>query len=263
MESCSAPKRSRAGFARELRRCSALARGRQVAGILQMLLAEPMGVGEQRLAIDFAIGVAQADGAVIDVPAGVRRATEAMRHARRLGPGRLSVDADLTGLLVGATLATKPEEVYRALIEATAYGTRVIVETFEEHGVPIHELVACGGLADKNPLLMQIYADVTGRPFKLSASDQTPALGSAMFAAVAAGAGAGGYATIADASRAMARLKDRVFEPIPANQAVYDILYREYVRLHDYFGRGENDVMKVLKGLRTRVRAGGLAPAGA
>jgi hypothetical protein len=90
--------------------------------------------------------------------------------------------------------------------------------------VPIRELVACGGLADKNPLLMQIYADVTGRPFKLSASDQTSALGSAMFAAVAAGAGAGGYATIADASRAMTRLKDRVFEPIPANRAVYDVL---------------------------------------
>jgi L-ribulokinase len=167
------------------------------------------------------------------------------------------VDADLTGVLVGATLATKPEEIYRALIEATAFGTRVIIETYEGHGVPIRELVACGGLADKNPLLMQIYADVTGRPFRLSASEQTSALGSAMFGAVAAGRAAGGFDSIADASRAMARLKERAFEPIPANREVYDLLYAEYVRLHDYFGRGENDVMKVLKGLRARVRAGG------
>ena len=97
------------------------------------------------------------------------------------------VDAELGGLLIGATLATVPEEIYRALIEATAYGTRVIIETFEAHGVPIREIVACGGLAEKSPLIMQIYADVTGRPFRLSASDQTPALGSAMFGSVAAG----------------------------------------------------------------------------
>ena len=173
------------------------------------------------------------------------------------------VDANVGGLLVGATLATVPEEIYRALVEATAYGTRVIIETFEEHGVPIHEIVACGGLAEKSPLIMQIYADVTGRPFRLSASDQTPALGSAMHAAVAAGPDAGGYATIADASRAMTRLKDEAYVPIPENQAVYDVLYREYVRLHDYFGRGENDVMKVLKSLRAEARAAApaLAPA--
>ena len=178
------------------------------------------------------------------------------------------VDAALGGLLVGATLATVPEEIYRALIEATAYGTRVIIETFESHGVPIREIVACGGLADKSPLTLQIYADVTGRPFKLSASDQTPALGSAMFGAVAAGKEAGGHATIEDASAAMARLKDQVYEPIAANQVTYDLLYREYVRLHDYFGRGGNDVMKVLKGLRAGARrtaaaelAGGLSPA--
>ena len=170
------------------------------------------------------------------------------------------VDADLTGLLVGATLATKPEEIYRALIEATAYGTRIIIETFEENGVPVHEMVACGGLPEKNPLLMQIYADVTGRPFKVSASSQTSALGSAMFGAVAAGAEAGGYATIADASRAMARLKDRVFEPIEANRVAYDPLYREYVKLHDYFGRGGNNVMKTLKALRSPARAGRPGP---
>ena len=165
------------------------------------------------------------------------------------------VDAALGGLLVGATLATVPEEIYRALIEATAYGTRVIIETFEANGVPIREIVACGGLADKSPLTLQIYADVTGRPFRLSASEQTPALGSAMFGAVAAGRAAGGFATIEEASAAMARLQDIVYEPIAANRATYDVLYREYVRLHDYFGRGENDVMKVLKGLRADARA--------
>jgi L-ribulokinase len=103
---------------------------------------------------------------------------------------------------------------------------------------------------------MQIYADVTGRTFRISGSDQTPALGSAMHAAVAAGQDAGGHATIGDASRAMARLRDDTYEPIAANQAGYEILYREYVRLHDYFGRGENDVMKVLKGLRAQARRG-------
>jgi L-ribulokinase len=165
------------------------------------------------------------------------------------------VDAELGGLLIGATLATVPEDIYRALIEATAYGTRVIIETFEAHGVPIREIVACGGLAEKSPLIMQIYADVTGRPFRLSASDQTPALGSAMFGSVAAGAAAGGHATIQDAARAMARLKEGVYEPNPDHAATYDVLYREYVRLHDYFGRGENDVMKTLRGLRARALA--------
>lgn len=162
------------------------------------------------------------------------------------------VDAELGGLLIGATLATTPEEIYRALIEATAFGTRVIIETFETHGVPIREIVACGGLAEKSPLIMQIYADVTGRPFRLSASDQTPALGSAMFGAVAAGPAAGGYATIQEAARAMARLRDLVYEPIAEHVAVYDLLYREYVRLHDYFGRGGNDVMKTLRRLRAQ-----------
>jgi L-ribulokinase len=165
------------------------------------------------------------------------------------------VDAELGGLLIGATLATLPEEIYRALIEATAYGTRVIIETFEAHGVPIREIVACGGLAEKSPLIMQIYADVTNRPFRLSASDQTPALGSAMFGSVAAGAAAGGHATIQDAARAMARLKDQVYEPNTENAATYDVLYREYVRLHDYFGRGENNVMKTLRGLRAQALA--------
>jgi L-ribulokinase len=164
------------------------------------------------------------------------------------------VNVDLSGLLIGATLATQAEDIYRALVESTAYGTRVIIEAFERGGVPVRELVACGGLPEKNRLLMQIYADVTGREIRVSATRQTPALGSAMFGAVAAGGAAGGYAGIVDAARRMAHLKKESFRPIPANRAVYDRLYAEYVRLYDHFGRGENDVMKVLKGIRNEAR---------
>ena len=167
------------------------------------------------------------------------------------------VDVDLTGLLIGATLATKPEEIYRALIEATAYGTRVIVDTFQKSGVSIHELVACGGLPEKNKLLMQIYADVNGREFKVAASKQTPALGSAMFGAVAAGKSAGGYASIYEAAQTMAHLKAESFKPIPENQKVYERLYAEYLRLHDYFGRGGNNVMKTLKHIKSEARHAG------
>jgi L-ribulokinase len=164
------------------------------------------------------------------------------------------VDVDLTGLLVGATLATKPEEIYRALIEATAYGTRVIVDTFQRNDVPIDELVACGGLPEKNKLLMQIFADVTGREIKVTASRQTPALGSAMFGAVAAGRSAGGYDSIYEAAQTMAHLKEETFKPIPENQEIYDKLFAEYLRLHDYFGRGENNVMKTLKKIKAEVK---------
>jgi L-ribulokinase len=167
------------------------------------------------------------------------------------------VDAELGGLLIGATLATTAPEIYRALVEATAYGTRVIIEALEANGVPVNEVIAAGGLADKSPLIMQIYADVTGKPYRLTGSSQAPALGSAMFGAVAAGPAAGGFATIRDASRAMASLKDQVYEPDPAAGAVYDVLYREYVRLHDYFGRGENNVMKTLRGLRATAKGDG------
>ena len=164
------------------------------------------------------------------------------------------VDVDLTGMLLGATLATTPEDIYRALIEATAYGTRMIIDTFEENGVAVNEIVACGGLPERNKLLMQIYADVTGKTIKISASEQTPALGSAMFGAVAAGSAAGGYDSIYEAAQKMARLKDEVYTPISENKAVYDLIYAEYKRLHDYFGRGENDVMKRLKAIRAQAR---------
>jgi L-ribulokinase len=160
------------------------------------------------------------------------------------------VDVDLTGVLLGQTLATKPEDIYRALIEATAFGTRLIIETFQKNGVPVHEIVATGGLPDRNKLLMQIYADVTGRVVKIAAASQTPALGSAMFGAVAAGKAADGYDTIQQASAAMARLRAEKYVPIPENTAIYDKLFAEYVTLHDYFGRGANDVMKRLKLLK-------------
>lgn len=166
------------------------------------------------------------------------------------------VDVDLTGMILGMTLATRPEEIYRALIEATAFGTRIIVEGFQENGVPVYELVACGGLPEKNHLLMQIYADVMGMPFKVSASDQTPALGSAMFGAVAAGKALGGYDSIFDAAISMATLKDEYFQPNMANKAVYDRIFQEYKLLHEYFGRGENDVMKRLKKLKAEVIKG-------
>ncbi len=160
------------------------------------------------------------------------------------------VDVDLTGVLLGMTLATTAPQIYRALIEATAFGTRVIVEAFESGGVAVEELVAAGGLPEKNKLLMQIYADVTGREIKVVASAQAPALGSAMHGAVAAGRRAGGYDTIAEAAQKMAHLKEETFRPVAGHNAVYDQLYAEYVRLYDYFGRGQNDVMKTLKRIK-------------
>ncbi len=173
------------------------------------------------------------------------------------GNRSILVDADLTGLLLGATLATRPEDIYRALIEATAYGARIIIEAFHAGGVPVNEIVACGGLPGRNRLLMQIYADVTGREIKVAGTEQSGALGSAMFAAVAAGKAAGGHRSIFEAAQAMAHLQERVYKPIPAHKAIYDQLYAEYVRLHDHFGRGYNDVMKRLKSLRQQVVANG------
>lgn len=161
------------------------------------------------------------------------------------------VDTDLSGMLLGMTLQTKPEEIYRALLEATAFGTRKIVDAFHTSGVKVNELYVCGGLPHKNKLLMQIYADVTNRVIKIADSIQTPALGAAMFGAVAAGADNGGYDTILDAADNMARIKDEVVNPIPENVAIYEKIYQEYSRLHDYFGRGENDVMKRLRAIRT------------
>jgi L-ribulokinase len=156
------------------------------------------------------------------------------------------VDADLRGLILGLTLATRPPEIYRTLIESTAFGMRVIVESFERAGVPVDEIVACGGLPERNPLLLQIYADVCGRAIEVASSSQAPALGAAMFAAVAAGV----HPSIVDASRAMASAPRATYEPDAAHASTYDELYREYVRLHDLFGRGDVDVMRTLKAIQ-------------
>jgi len=164
------------------------------------------------------------------------------------------VDVDLTGMIAGMSLITKPEEIYRALIEATAFGTRMIIETFEENGVPVNEFYAAGGIAEKNAFVMQIYADVIKREIRISGSPQAPALGSAMFGAVAAGKADGGFDTIMDAARVMAKVKEQTYRPIGENTAIYDRLFAEYRILHDYFGRGANDVMKRLKAIRKEVK---------
>ncbi len=159
------------------------------------------------------------------------------------------VDTELSGLIVGMTLATRAPDIYRALIESTAYGTRTIIEAFEDSGVPVKELVIAGGLI-KNKLLMQIYADVTGRELSVAASSQGPALGSAIHAAVAAGA----YPDIYAAASSMGQSHKSAYKPILENKRVYDALYAEYKLLHDYFGRGANDVMKRLKAIRNQAR---------
>lgn len=174
------------------------------------------------------------------------------------GNRTILVDARLTGLLLGQTLRTTQAEVYRALIEATAFGARMILDRMEEYGVTVERVVNCGGIAEKNPMLMQIYADVTGRTMLISRSAQTCALGAAMFGAVCAGPESGGYATVQEAQAAMCGVKDTRYEPIPENQATYQELFELYRRLHDTFGiQGHSDalgdVMKRLLEIRARV----------
>jgi L-ribulokinase len=146
------------------------------------------------------------------------------------------VDQRLTGLLAGQTLHTKPEEIYRALIEATAFGALTIINRFEEYGVKVSEVINCGGIAEKNPLLMQIYADVTGREMKISRSAQSCALGAAIAGAVVAGKESGGYASFADAQAAMCGIKDVTYKPVSENHEVYQRLHLLYKQLHDAFG---------------------------
>ncbi|HTV56579.1 MAG TPA: ribulokinase [Terriglobia bacterium] len=174
------------------------------------------------------------------------------------GNRSILVDSDLTGLLVGLRLSTKPEEIFRALIEATAFGTRQIIEAFESQGVPVKDLVACGGLPQRNKLLMQIYSDVTGREIRVARRPLTcPALGSAMHAAVAAGRAAGGYDSIFEAAKRMARLQPIAYRPQATQQEIYSRLFGEYQTLHDHFGRGKNDVMKRLKAIQREVADSG------
>ncbi|GHV27417.1 ribulokinase [Clostridia bacterium] len=160
------------------------------------------------------------------------------------------VDVDLTGMIIGMTLQTKPEEIYRALIEATAYGTRKIVEAFVESGVQVKRFIASGGIAQKNPMMMQIYSDVLRLPIEIAGSTQGPALGSAIFGAVAAGKARGGYDSVFDASKVMGKLLGVSYAPNEDSAKVYDRLYDEYSILHDYFGRGANDAMKRLKKIK-------------
>ena len=152
------------------------------------------------------------------------------------GNRTILVDQRLTGLLLGQTLHTRPEEIYRALIEATAFGALTIINRFEEYGVHIKEVINCGGIAEKNPMLMQIYADITGRDMKVSRSSQTCALGSAIAAAVVAGKSSGGYDNFAEAQKAMTGVKDIVYKPISKNREVYSKLYKLYRQVHDAFG---------------------------
>jgi L-ribulokinase len=171
------------------------------------------------------------------------------------GNRTILVDQQLTGLLVGQTLYTTPAEVYRALVEATAYGALTIINRYEEYGVKISEVVNCGGIADKSALVMQTYADITGRPMKISRSAQTCALGSAIAAAVVAGA----HKDFATAQKKMTGLKPKVYQPNPKAHAVYKELYALYKQLHDAFGTKQWNgnlfgVMKKLVEIRSRVR---------
>jgi L-ribulokinase len=160
------------------------------------------------------------------------------------------VDHELSGLVVGLTLATRAEDVYRALLESTAFGTRTIVESFGDAGVPVTELIVAGGLL-KNGFLMQMYADVTRLPLSTIRSDQGPAVGSAIHAAVAAGA----YADVREAARAMGRRVVADYTPDEDAALRYDALFAEYTALHDHFGRGGNDVMRRLKAIRRDAHA--------
>jgi len=186
-------------------------------------------------------------------------------EATRIGPGgsglialdwwsgnrSVLVDASLTGLLVGLNLQTTPAEVYRALIEGLAFGTRMIIDTFTQAGVKIDRIVACGGLAEKNRLFMQTIADVTGRTIQVARSAQAPAVGSAIFGAVAAGKRRGGHDDLAEAARLMGGLKELTFTPNPAVRGTYNQLFNEYRTLHDHFGRA-HQVMRRLKDIRTK-----------
>jgi len=170
------------------------------------------------------------------------------------------VDQRLTGMILGLTLHSTPAEIYRALVEATAFGARVIMERFEEYGLGVDRIVNCGGISARNRLVMQIYADVMGRAQHISRSSQTPALGAAMAGAVVAGEAAGGHADFDAAARAMTGVQEAVFHPDPQNRQIYDGIFRLYKRLHDAFGVRDSrddlsDVMKALLAIRDEVRA--------
>lgn len=175
------------------------------------------------------------------------------------GNRTILVDQRLTGLILGLTLHSSPAEIYRALVEATAFGARVILERFEAYGVGIRQIVACGGISAKNRLVMQTYADVLKRPLMISRCAQTPALGAAMAGAVVAGREAGGHASFGEAARAMTGVRAEVFKPAADRAGVYDRIFGLYRRLHDAFGTSQEvdpffDVMKTLLEIRDEAR---------
>ncbi len=199
---------------------------------------------------------------------------ELTRKASQLKPGQTGLlaldwnngnrnilaDQRLTGLLLGQTLHTRPEEMYRALIEATAFGMLAIIQQMEKYGVQVAEIINCGGIAEKNAMLMQIYADIVGRKMLVSRSAQTCALGSAIAGAVVAGKAAGGYDNFEEAQKSMCGIKERTFTPLPENQKVYQRLYSLYQLLHDAFGRKDGSahlsgVMKELLAIKDQVNA--------
>ena len=159
------------------------------------------------------------------------------------GNRSILVNANLTGLILGMTLQTKPEEIYRALIEATAYGTRVIVEQYEQNGIAIKSICAAGGIAQKDEMMMQIYADVLNREIRIASSTQAGALGSAIYASVAANI----YPDVKTAAEKLAKPDLKVYKPNQERHELYSKLYAEYKKLHHYFGKGGNDVMEKLR----------------
>lgn len=159
-------------------------------------------------------------------------------------------NANLSGMILGLSMTTKPHEIYRALVEATAFGTRVIVDNFEKHGVSIDRVVACGGLSRKSKLVMQVFADVLGRDIEISNIKETTALGAAMYAMVALGSEKGGYDTIEEATKALIQPAKVIYHPNPAHKPVYEKLYSIYCTLHEYFGREHADLMLDLKKLQ-------------
>ena len=163
-------------------------------------------------------------------------------------------DAKLSGLLIGMTMNTKPHEIYRALIESTAFATKKIFDTFEENGVKINRLHAGGGIAKKNPFAMQMLSDVLGKEIRVSSASQIPALASAIYASVAAGKESGGYDTLTEATANMAAPFEVTYLPDDERQEKYLQLYKEYLTLHDFFGKGGNDVMKRLRAISEKTK---------
>lgn len=164
------------------------------------------------------------------------------------------MDFDLTGMILGMTLKTKPEEIYRALIEATAYGTRAIIEQFEKYGVAVNEICVAGGIPLKNPMLVQIYSDVCNKEIKVIDTNQSGALGSAILGIAAAKEEFTGYKNANDVARHLGKVKKKGFKPIKENVIIYNSLYKEYLHLRDYFGKGENNIMKRLKKIKATAK---------